>query len=130
MATCNVLRCTAEPVTVIATDRFGSRVEWAVCEDHRDRIDARETWRPDYEQRVILMRDDLRALDEYRFSGFTSARKIDQASDVDEPQYELRILGRRAVLRGNADDEHEYAMLISRKEMKVLAEQLDRASDS
>ena len=129
MATCAVLRCNADAVDVISTDRNGSRFEWAVCEDHRDLIDSGEPYRPDYEQRVITIRADIRASDDYLFDKVTSVRRIDLASDVDKPQYEVRIGVRRAVLRGDADDEHEYPMMISQSALRGLGQALITASN-
>jgi hypothetical protein len=117
-----VLRCAGPTETAVASNRFGNRVEWGVCARHAERITSGEAWRTDYEQRVILMGTDVAVPEEYVFTGISVGQARDTLASQDEPLFQLEFRLQRRFTRGDADDEREVSMFVSRQQLRKIGE--------
>ncbi|GAA1793312.1 hypothetical protein GCM10009835_08990 [Planosporangium flavigriseum] len=106
----------------VASNRFGVRVEWGVCTQHAERISLGEVWRTDYEQRVLLMGVDVVVPEEYVFNGVAIGQARDNVATEDEPLFQVEFRLRRRFPRGNARDEREVSMFVSRQQLRKLGE--------
>jgi hypothetical protein len=119
-----VLRCQQPVDTTVASNRLGIQVEWDVCAGHAKRIASGEAWRTDYEQRVLLMGADVVVPEEYVFNGISVGQARDNLASEEEPLFQVQFRLQRRFTRGDADDEREVSMFVSRQRLRKIGEDL------